>query len=238
MIKLKIEKIFFISFIGSIIVFSALTGGNFVLKASQPVNISNDSFYIEKRLKLLDDQLSSGMITKYYYDSLADYLRMQIKQNSTMKNNLFYVPKMPDWVANLGITAPEGMKYDPMASVFTSVENPTEGFNSVSMIFTGNYDTAVKEAAQLASKAKVKIIRSSAAIGCPANKKGKTIKPVVKYLNYDLMNIDQDFLMSIEVEPSGHLTLMVTDNKQLNQRLLAYEPMKNRNNRSSNRKKQ
>jgi len=34
------------------------------------------------------------------------------------------------------------------------------------------------------------------------------------------------------------LTLMVTDNKQLNQRLLAYEPMKNRNNRSSNRKKQ
>jgi hypothetical protein len=62
--------------------------------------------------------------------------------------------------------------------------------------------------------------------------------PEISYLNYSLGNTNLDFLISIHVEPSGRLTIMVTNNRQLNERLLVYGPLNNRQNGSAKQKKQ
>jgi hypothetical protein len=145
---------------------------------------------------------------------------------------------MPDWVHSLGIIEPEGLKFDKIFSDYTSIDNPTEGFNSVLLVYTGSYEKAVEAANNLAVSAKLSIGGVFKAKGSPANTAMHKNNTEISYLNYSLGNTNQDFLISVQVEPSGRLTIMVTDNKQLKERLLAYEPLNNRLNSAAKQKKQ
>ena len=130
------------------------------------------------------------------------------------------------------------MKFDQDFSNSTSVADPSEGFNSVSLVYTGSYEKAVEEAAKIAAKAKLSVGGVFKAKGSPVKAGVKKTNTSISYVNYSLDKSNQDFLISIQVEPSGLLTLMVTDNKQLNKCLLAYQPLNNRMNSDSKQKKQ
>lgn len=238
MTKAKVEKIIIISFIGLIIALFVGLGGNIVLKAEKSASASKTEINFEKRLQVLEDDLVAGKITKIEYDSLADQLRLQKKRIEALQDESPHPDKIPDWVTKLGITQPEGMRFDQVFSHYTFVNDPTEGFNSVSLSYTGDYDKAVKEAGRIAQSAKLTDNGNFLAIGSPVKQQVPSKKKVVSYLNYSLDNTDQDFLISVQVEPSGRLTIMVTDNKQLNERLMAYEPLNNRQNSAAKRKKQ
>jgi hypothetical protein len=238
MIKIKVEKILVISFIGFIIPFFVILGGNPSLKAGLPASGPKTEVNFEKRLQSLEDNLVTGIITKHEYDSLLDLLRLQIKGNEALAEENHKFDKIPDWVIKLGISEPEGMKYDQDFSNYTSVDSPSEGFNSVSLVYTGDYDQAVKAAAQIAANAKLVPGGNFKAKGSPAGNLTRNTSKVVTYLNYSLGNTDQDFLISLQVEPSGKLFIEVTDNKQLNKCLMAYEPLNNRQNSNSKQKKQ
>jgi hypothetical protein len=238
MTKVKVEKILVISFIGLIFAFFVGLGGNFALKAGLPTSVSKPEVNFEKRLHTLEDDLVSGNITKYEFDSLSDILRIQIKHSEALKDESHNPDKIPDWVIRLGIKEPEGMKFDQDFSNSTSITDPSEGFNSVSLVYSGNYEKAVEEAAKIAANTKLSVGGVFKAIGSPVKPALSSNNKAVSYMNYSLEKADQDFLISVQVEPSGLLTIMVTDNKQLNDRLLAYEPLNNRQNSASKRKKQ
>jgi hypothetical protein len=238
MTKLKVEKIIVISFIGLIVMFFVGFGGNIVLKAGLPSSVAKPEVNFEKRLQLLEDKLASGDITRPEYDSLTDQLRLQIKRSEALQNESHNPDKMPTWVSNLGIREPDGMKFDQVFSNYTSVDNPSEGFNSISLVYTGPYETAIDEASKIAAAAKLSAGGVFKAKGGPVRKYVPRNNMPVSYLNYSLDKTNQDFLISLQVEPSGNLTIMVTDNKQLNARLLVYEPLNNRQHSTSKRKKQ
>jgi len=238
MIKIKVEKILVISFIGFIIPFFVILGGNPTLKAGLPASGPKTEVNFEKRLQLLEDDLVTGSITKHEYDSLSDLLRLQIKGSVALEEENHTFNKIPDWVVKLGISEPEGMKFDLDYSHYTSVKVPTEGFNSVSIVYTGDYDIAVKTAAKIAANAKLTPGRNFKAKGSPVSKLVHNNNKAITYLNYSLGNTDQDFLISVQVEPTGRLIIEVTDNKQLDKCLLAYEPLNNRQNNVSKQKKQ
>jgi len=238
MIKIKVEKILVISFIGFIIPFFVILGGNPSLKAGLPASGPKTEVNFEKRLQSLEDDLVTGNITKHEYDSLSDLLRLQIKGSVALAEENHTFDKIPDWVVKLGISEPEGMKFDQDFSNYTSVDSPSEGFNSVSLVYTGDYDQAIKEAAKIAASAKLVPGGNFKAKGSPVSNLTRNTSKVVTYLNYSLGNTDKDFLISIQVEPSGKLFIEVTDNKQLNKCLMAYEPLNNRQNSNSKRKKQ
>jgi hypothetical protein len=145
---------------------------------------------------------------------------------------------MPEWVTKLGISEPKGLKFDQVFSNFTSENNPSEGFNSVSLVYTGDYDEAVAQAGKLAEKAKLTPGGNFKAKGGPVSRMPGSNNRIVSYMNYSLSDMNQDFLISVQVEPSGSLTIMVTDKKQLDKCLLAYEPLNNRLNSALKRKKQ
>ncbi len=239
MTKVKVEKILAISFIGFIITFILLSGGTTSLTAGQPTLVSKTEVNFEKRLQTLEDDLVSGSITKHEYDSLSDLLRLQIRRSEALKEEKPNPDRMPAWVTSLGIHEPQGMKFDPVFSHYTFFTDPTERFNSVSLVYTGEYEKAVEEAARIAANAKLTLSGDFRAIGSPArNEKAVKKNQVVRYLNYSLETNSQDFLISLQVDPSGRLTLMVTDNKQLNACLMAYEPLNIRENGDSKQKKQ
>jgi hypothetical protein len=238
MTKVKVEKILVISFIGLIAIFFAGLGGNLILKAGLPVSLKKTQINFEKRLQTLEDDLASGLITRHEYDSVTDLLKVQVAQSKALQSDDQIPNRIPDWVVKLGINEPDGLTFDPVFSDFTSVNNPTEGFNSVSLVYNGSYDKAVEEATKIAATAKLSVGGVFIAKGNPV----KTVLPDknsgICYMNYSLGNTSQNFLISVQVEPSGRLTIMVTDNKQLNDCLLAYEPLNNRHNSTAKQKKQ
>ncbi|MDO9254313.1 MAG: hypothetical protein Q7U54_02285 [Bacteroidales bacterium] len=238
MTKNKVEKILVISFIGLIVAFLVGLGGNIILKAGSPASAPKSEVNFEKRLHSLEDDLEAGNITKHEFDSLSDILRIQIKRSEALTDKSQSTDKIPDWVIKLGIKEPEGMKFDLDFSNSTSVADLSEGFNSVSLVYTGSYEKAVEEAAKIAANAKLSVGGVFKAIGSPVKPSYKNNNSAISYVNYSLEKADQDFLISVQVEPSGLLTIMVTDNKQLNKCLLAYEPLNNRQNSASKRKKQ
>jgi len=236
--KIKVEKILIISFIGFIIAFFVIIGGNTVLQAGLPASVSRTEVNFEKRLQSLEDDLVSGSITKHEFDSLSDLLRIQIKRSEALKDENSNPDKIPVWVTKLGISEPFGMKFDEVFSHNNYVTDPSEGFNSVSLVYNGDYAQAVEEAARIAANAKLTSVGNFKTIGSPLRKAANNTNRFIRYLNYSLENTDKDFLISVQVEPSGRLTIMVTDNKQLNKCLMAYEPLNNRQNSASKRKKQ
>jgi len=238
MIKIKIEKILVISFIGFIIAIFAGLGGSTALKAELPATLSKTDVSYEKRLQKLEADLAAGTLSKQNYDSLADILRTQLRRSNAVLTQSHNPDKMPEWVSELGVSEPDGMKFDQVFSDFTSVDNPDEGFNSVSLVYTGDYEIALEEAAKIAGNANLEKGRIFNAKGSPVKAGISTANQGVSYMNYRLNHSDKDFLISLEVEPSGHLIIMVTDNKQLNERLLMYEPLSNRHKGASKQKKQ
>ncbi len=237
MIKIKVEKFLVISFIGLIVVFLVGFGENLVLQAGSPASVSKTEFNFEKRHQSLENDLKTGSITKIEFDSLSDLLRIQIKRIEALKDAPQHLEKIPDWVTKLGISAPGGMNFDPDFSDYTSVNDPSEGFNSVSLVYSGSYETGVAEAARIAADAKLSIGGVFKSKGSPVKSSVKKSKSTVSYVNYSLGNTDPDFLISVQVEPSGLLTIMVTDNKQLNNCLQAYGPLNNRQDSDSKQKK-
>jgi hypothetical protein len=238
MLKVRIGKIIVISFIGLIVAFFAGLGGNFILQAGLPTSVPKTEFNFEKSLQILEDDLDKGTITKHKYDSLSAQLHIKMERRYLLQDESHNPDKMPEWVSKLGITEPDGMKFDPIFSNYTSIDDPSEGFNSVSLVYTGSYEQAIEQAEKIAVSAKLSAGRIFKAKGSPASKENVKPESSASYLNYSLGNTNQDYLISVQVEPSGRLTIMVTDNKQLNERLLAYEPLNNRQNSAAKRKKQ
>jgi hypothetical protein len=238
MTKLKLGKFLVISFIALIITFFVGFGENLALKAGSPAAVSKTEIDFDKRIQLLESDLASGKITKHEYDSLSDLIRSNKEHREAIMGETHSPDKIPSWVTKLGISEPSGMKFDQVFSNSTSVSDPTEGFNSVSLVYTGNYETAMAEAARIASEANLKVGGVFKAKGSPVKSQAEIANPGISYLNYSLGKTDKDFLVSLQVEPSGRLIIMVTDNKQLNEMLLAYAPLNNRQNSAAKQKKQ
>jgi len=230
----KVEKNIIIYFIGLIVTLFAILGGDMVLKAELPANTKTQIDF-GKQLQSLEKDLETGKLSLHQFDSLSIQIRLQKERNELFTEETRKLDKMPEWVKELGISVPEGMKFDKVFSEYTSVDDPTEGFNSVSLVYTGNYETAIAEAQRIAASAHLE----DGGVHFVKNKsRNVTRNSMVNYLNYSLENANQDYLISVQVVPSGRLTIMVTDNKQLNERLLVYEPLNNRQNNAAKRKKQ
>jgi len=238
MTKIKVGKFLVISFIALIITFFVGFGENLALKAGSPASVSKTEVDYDKRIQILEGDLESGKITKHVYDSISDLLRLNKEQLEATTGETRSPDKIPAWVTELGISEPKGMKFDQVFSNSTSIDDPTEGFNSVSLVYTGKYETAIAEAARIASEAKLKVGGIFKAKGSPVKMQAEIANPGISYLNYSLGKTDKDFLVSLQVEPSGRLIIMVTDNKQLNEMLLAYAPLNNRLNSEAKQKKQ
>jgi len=237
MTRLRDRKLLIISLIGTILTVFAGLSGDIVLKAESPAHSTKSDFNFNESLHTLDADLQAGKLTKITYDSLYLQLHAQMKRRETLQADNHIPDKMPQWVRDLGMPVPENMVYEPVFSEFTTQEYPSEGFNSVNLVYTGNYEEAVKQAAKIAEACHLSKAGNFIAKGSPMVTETQEGSRPVSYLNYSLTHCDQDFLISVQVKPTGRMSISVTDNKQLTACLIASKPSNYRLNHQAKKKK-
>jgi hypothetical protein len=149
--------------------------------------------------------------------------------SSKFNNDFTPATSLPEWAKQLGLTEPRHMTLVAEKSHLTSAEEPDEAFNSVTLTYTGNYDTAMNQAALLAKAAKLPLSKDYLAMLKVAKKSGHSNRMKgVAYMNYDLSTRDIDFLIYVQVDDKGTLTLSATDMIQMNEQLKKHSGIANR----------
>ena len=127
---------------------------------------------------------------------------------------------LPDWAKKIGLTEPQHMQQVKELSHVTSSEDPTEGFNSVTLVYAGNYDTAMNQATIIAKAAGLPLSKEYKELKKQATRAGHGNKiKGIAYMNYDLSTRDIDFLIYVKADEKGLLTISATDMKQMNKQL-------------------
>jgi hypothetical protein len=149
----------------------------------------------------------------------ADRQLLEIKETYgrtiARRSNLNPATSLPPWAQQLRLTEPAGMKLDPDYSQMTTVENPDEGFNSVLLVYLGDYNLAMKEAARIAKTANIPLGKDYLqAVELSKTYNTDPIKGVA-YMNFDPFIEDKDFNISITVDEAGMLTISAVDVVQM-----------------------
>lgn len=134
--------------------------------------------------------------------------------------------RLPAWAKVLGLSEPKNMYLVKHSSHLTSAVDPREGFNSVTLVYTGAYENAMNQASHIAKAARLPKSKEYKALKRQARQAGHNYKAKgIAYMNYDLSTRDIKFLIYVRVDEKGKLTLSATDMKQMNYQLkrLAFE---------------
>lgn len=234
MSKRLFEKLFIVSFIGVILTVIIGMVGYDSIRAAIPA-LKNDSKKPVNELMILEKSLLTGKISRQEYDSLADRIKTNKVSTDIVPSTRELERELPDWLKALGFKPPSDMVFEPVFSGYTALSNPEEGFNSAELVFSGNYDTALTRAKQYADFFKLQ--KHSLTPPQVKTRVGPRVAHPVVYLNYQLSKPAGKYLISVQVLPAGRLSLVFTDNNQLNEKLLTYKPLNNRRNNKMNRKK-
>jgi soluble cytochrome b562 len=131
------------------------------------------------------------------------------------RSNINPATALPDWARSLGLTEPRGMTLDLDYSQTTSALNPEEGFNSVLLVYTANYNHAMAEAKRIAELARIPMSKDyEQAVELARTYSSAPIRGVA-YMNFDPFVSDQDYNISITVDDDGMLTISVVDVEQM-----------------------
>jgi len=134
--------------------------------------------------------------------------------------NLHPAKTLPDWAKKLGLMVPVGMKLDTDYSQMTSAANKDEGFNSVILVYKGNYNTAMQQAALIAKSAKVPLTKEYKTAFEMKKKFGEEIIKGAVYMNFDLGDpVQPKYSIAITVSENGTLTISATDSKGMEKHL-------------------
>jgi hypothetical protein len=139
---------------------------------------------------------------------------------------------LPVWARKLGLREPKNMHLIKGMSHLTSAVEPREGFNSVTLVYSGNYDTAMNQARRIARAARLPQSKEYKSLSKLARRRSHAnrIKGIA-YMNYDFSTRDTDYLIYVKVDEKGMLKLSATDMKQLNLQLNKHKGIGNRKRR-------
>ncbi len=152
-------------------------------------------------------------------DAEADMQLNEVKETYgrviARRSNVNPATTLPEWAKQLGLTEPEGMQVDPDYSQLTSVNNPDEGFNSVLMVYNGDYTTSMREAQKIAKRANIPLSKDYVqAVELAKTYSSEPIKGIA-YMNFDPFVSDATYNISITVDETGMLTISAVDVNQM-----------------------
>lgn len=223
---------------------SLVAGCDLISKHNQPDHeayridsLKNALDSVETGLLTLEKRYHSGMITYKRYIKQKMVLEKAYQEISISLGGLHKAHSLPGWAIDLGLVEPSKMLLDSTLSQETSVNRPGEGFNSITLVYIGSPDTARMWADSIAARSGLVrvneyLVRSKKA-GLIKSKESEG----VRYLNYDLKSGDKEYLISVEADEEGILTITATNMKQLNEKLSDYRSLKVREEKQEITKK-
>ncbi len=130
------------------------------------------------------------------------------------------IANLPRWARKLGLTEPTGLTFDTDFSQSTSERNEIEGFNSVIMVYNGDYNIAMNQAKIIAQKANIPLSKDFKDALLLEKEYGiETIKGA-SYMNFEIGGENNPkYNISITVDNDGTLTINATDTESLMKQL-------------------
>ena len=182
---------------------------------------------LNEKIQLVESQYEQGQITRQRADALITSLNEQYKVEIPNNEEVVYI--FPEWAKELGLSEPMGMKFDGNNSFQTQEADITDGYNSILFIYTGNYQTALKEAERIAKNANIPMSETYQKAQELSKKLGKPIEGMkgMTYMNYRFGRIDEDqkYKISIKVDESGKLSINAVDILLKNERSKGISPI-------------
>ena len=123
---------------------------------------------------------------------------------------------LPRWSRKLGLTEPTGLNFDRDFSQSTSENNSNEGFNSIIMVYHGDYEMAMSQAEIIAKRANIPLSQDYEDALTLSREYGiETIKGA-SYMNFEIGGENNPkYNISITVDDDGTLTINATDTEAL-----------------------
>ena len=131
------------------------------------------------------------------------------------RDRVALVSGLPQWAVDLGLVEPVGLELDQEFSQITSASNPDEGFNSVLLVYNGDYETSMREASRIAKAARIPISRDFEEALEITKKFGSTPLRGIAFMNFEPFVKDAAVNISITVDESGMLTISAVNVEQM-----------------------
>ena len=177
---------------------------------------------LNKKLNDIEKRYKAGELTEEEAARLTEEINHKYSREIARRSNLNPALNLPQWAKYLRLTEPHGLKLDEDFSQQTSIDNPDEGYNSVILVYVGNYEKAMEQAKIIAEKAGIPISKNYKLAFKMAKKYGESFEEIkgITYMNYDFSNVNVDFKISISVNENGVLTINAVDVIQMNEYLI------------------
>lgn len=174
-----------------------------------PEMLKNEAAEIEEKYE--NREISLGQYKLQMVELLDEAERLQLRMD-----NLSEADYLPEWAVDVGLSIPKGLKIVPEFSHMTSQNDRSEMFNSITLVYEGDYETAMAEAKRIAESANIPLSTSWQKNMEMSKKLGNPVPKGISYMNYDFgMDQDVKYLMVVEVDPTGKLTISAADARQM-----------------------
>ena len=193
---------------------------------------------MEQQLLDLEKRVNSGEISEEEMKKITDKYYSRNDNYEAAKKSVSNIEKIPFWANQLGLAEPRNMTLVSEKSLMTSINNPSEGFNSITFVYEGQYENALNQAKIIAENANIPVSKSWLKIHNlikrqkkDAEKYGNTPPDDLKgitYINYEQTSNEPEYLMSVSIDANGFLTIQAANLEQTNLQMDKYIPVKDR----------
>lgn len=171
---------------------------------------------MERDIDKIEEERALGIISDDEAIEKLNEINNTLGRQIAKTTNNNSVIGLPRWARKLGLTEPMGLVFDNDFSQATSERNEIEGFNSVILVYHGNYNTSMNQAAIIAKKANIPLSQDyKDAIKLKEEYGVETIKGA-SYMNFEIgADNNPQYNISITVDNDGTLTINATDTEAL-----------------------
>jgi hypothetical protein len=171
---------------------------------------------LQQEVDNVEEQRALGKISDDEAIEQLNQINNTLGRKIAKVSNFHPVDGLPSWAKELGLSEPVGMVLDKDYSQITSESNESEGFNSVTLVYRGDYDVAMKQAGIIAGKANIPMSKEYEDAIILSEKYNINSIKGASYLNFELGSDNNPrYNISITVKDDGTLTINATDTHTL-----------------------
>lgn len=217
------KKLIYIAFLGMFLILFGCARN-----VGVGIDLNTDEKDINQKIMAIQQKLTNWEITQEQAQEMTQNLWNYSMEDISGTQKVLVIPKitgLPEWAKNLWLVEPMWMTLDQDISKITSVNNDTEWFDSVILVYKWDYLKSIDEAARIAQLASVpvskefqqakEIEKSSPDIVAQMWDDVKNSMKWMVYSNSDLTDTNVEYLISISVDADWTLTINASNYKQM-----------------------
>jgi uncharacterized protein (DUF4415 family) len=190
---------------------------NTMEKVDQTMGVMDE---MQNELDKVDNDVSKGNLTEEDAAMIKEKINEEFSHELAKSANVNPARRLPNWARELGLKEPQGLKIDRDISQTTSENNPSEGYNSVLLIYMADYEKAMEQAAIIAKEAGIPMSKDYVMAKQMEKEIGEVIIMGVAYMNFEIgAEVFPKYSIAITVDENGVLAISANDTYKMTEQL-------------------